>query len=98
MTADLLEPRQGRPIPHAITKQITIPTQIIIVEEPFGRSRPELETLIDFVAVLDTPLEIALASRLLRELRWGEKSEYGNLTSRHIKFLGLSQKLKTIGL
>lgn len=64
-----------------------MPTPIIVVEEPFGRSRPELGTLIDFVAVLDTPLEVALARRLLRELRCGEKSERGNLSSRHIKFL-----------
>jgi hypothetical protein len=43
--------------------------------------------LIDFVAVLDTPLEVALARRLLRELRSVAKSERGNLSSRHIKFL-----------
>jgi hypothetical protein len=59
---------------------------IIVVEEPFGRSRPELGRLIDFVAVLDTPLEVALAS-LLRELRCGEKSERGGLPSHHIKLL-----------
>jgi len=64
-----------------------MPTPIIVVEEPFGRSRPELGRLIDFVAVLDTPLEVALARRLLRELRCGEKSERGSLPSRHIKFL-----------
>ena len=87
MTADLLELRHGRPIPHPVTKHVTMPTPIIVVEEPFGRSRPELGRLIDFVAVLDTPLEVALARRLLRELRCGEKSERGSLSSRHIKFL-----------
>jgi hypothetical protein len=64
-----------------------IPTPIIVVEEPFGRSRPEFAALIDFVAVLDTPLEVALARRLLRELRCGEKSEPGGPSSRHIDFL-----------
>lgn len=87
MTADLLELRQGRPIHRLQTKHVMMPTPIIVVEEPFGRSRPELGVLIDFVAVLDTPLEVALARRLLRELRCGEKSEPGSLSSRHIGFL-----------
>jgi uridine kinase len=87
MTADLLELRHGRPVPHPVTKHVMMPTPIIVVEEPFGRSRPELGSLIDFVAVLDTPLEVALARRLLRELRWAEKVGRGNLSSRHIKFL-----------
>jgi len=87
LTADLSELRQGGPVHHPQTKQATIPTPIIVVEEPFGRSRPEFAALIDFVAVLDTPLEVALARRLLRELRCGEKSEPGGPSSRHIDFL-----------
>jgi uridine kinase len=87
LTEDLLELRQGRPIRHSVTKLVTIPTPIIVVEEPFGRSRPELRALIDFVAVLDTPLEVALARRLLRELRSSENSESARLPSRHVKFL-----------
>jgi len=87
MTADVMELRQGRPIQRLVTKQVTMPTPIIVVEEPFGRSRPELRKLIDFVAVLDTPLEVALARCLLRELRGAENSEPGRLSCRHIKFL-----------
>jgi uridine kinase len=87
LTEDLSKLRQGKPIRHPVTNVVTIPTPIIVVEEPFGRSRPELGTLIDFVAVLDTPLEVALARRLLRELRGAENSEPGGLSSRHIKFL-----------
>src|SRR5262249_11899621 len=66
---------------------IIMPTPIIVVEGPFGRSRPVFGELIDFVAVLNTPLEVALAWRLLRELRCGEKSEPGRISSRHIEFL-----------
>jgi uridine kinase len=87
LTEDLLELRQGRPTRHSVTKLVTIPTPIIVVEERFGRSRPELRALIDFVAVLDTPLEVALARRLLRELRSSENSESARLPSRHVKFL-----------
>jgi len=75
MTADLLELRQGSSIRHPETKHVTMPTPIIVVEEPFGRSRPEFGVLVDFVAVLDTPLEVALTRRLLRELRCGEQPE-----------------------
>ena len=88
MTADLLDLRQGKPTRHPKTNQVMMPTPVIVVEEPFGRSRPEFGVLVDFVAVLDTPLEVALARRLLRELRGSENSESGSLSSRHIKFLG----------
>src|SRR5262249_42506215 len=40
LTSDLSELRQGKPIRHPVTKLVTIPTPIIVVEEPFGRSRP----------------------------------------------------------
>jgi uridine kinase len=44
------------------------PSEFIVIEEPMGRQRLEMATLIDFVAVVDTPMEIALARRLLRDL------------------------------
>jgi hypothetical protein len=40
------------------------------MEEPFGRERPGLETLVDFVVGLDTPLDLALARRLLRDVEY----------------------------
>jgi len=45
-----------------------LPSEFIIIEEPMGRERAEMADLIDFVAVIDTPLEIALTRRLLRDL------------------------------
>jgi uridine kinase len=41
------------------------PASFILLEEPFGREREALQPLIDYVILLDTPLEIALARRLL---------------------------------
>ena len=41
------------------------PAKFVIVEEPFGRGRQGMDKLVDFVVCLDTPLEIALARRLL---------------------------------
>jgi uridine kinase len=45
--------------------QIVRPASFILLEEPFGREREALKPLIDYVILLDTPLEIALARRLL---------------------------------
>jgi uridine kinase len=83
LTADLLELRQGRSIHHPGTRHVITPTPIIVLEEPFGRSRPELAMVIDFVAVLDTPLDVALARRLLRDLRSDEASRLPSVSSRH---------------
>lgn len=43
------------------------PTRFIIIEEPFGRGRAAMSSLIDFVVYLDIPLEIALARKILRK-------------------------------
>lgn len=44
--------------------QSKIPSPLIIVEEPFGRERKEIEALIDRVIYLDIEPEVALARRI----------------------------------
>lgn len=46
------------------------PAGYIILEEPFGRLRTGMDDIIDFVACIELPLDIALARRLLRNLRY----------------------------
>ena len=46
-------------------EKILHPASFILLEEPFGREREALKPLIDDVILLETPLEIALARRLL---------------------------------
>jgi len=46
---------------------------VIILEEPFGRARAELSALIDFAVFIDTPADVALARRLLREIQAGRQ-------------------------
>jgi uridine kinase len=87
MAADLSQLRQGTSIQDPVTGRVTMPTPIIVVEEPFGRSRPEFGSLIDLVAVLDTPLDVALARRLLRDLRAAQVPHLPSPPSRHIDFL-----------
>jgi uridine kinase len=44
---------------------LTKPAAYIVMEEPFGRRRPEIRELVDFVVCIDVPLEVALSRRLL---------------------------------
>jgi uridine kinase len=49
------------------------PADFIILEEPFGRARAELSSLIDFAVFIDTPADVAQARRLLREIEAGRR-------------------------
>jgi hypothetical protein len=51
-------PRDGR---------IAQPSEYILIEEPWGRERAEMAPHVDFVAVIDTPLEIALCRGIMRD-------------------------------
>lgn len=66
---DLLALRQGRPIlpPGGAVRRE--PARYIVVEEPFGRARREMSEAIDLVAIIDLPLEVALARRIRRNIR-----------------------------
>lgn len=56
----------GETFPNGILE----PARFIVMEEPFGRERPGMETLVDFVVGLDTPLDLALARKLLRDIEY----------------------------
>ena len=68
MAADLRALRRGEVVTNPRTQDVVTPASYIVMEEPFGRTRAEMRDLIDFVACIDVPLEVALARRLLREL------------------------------
>ena len=65
---DLASLRRGDSIVSPIDGVTILPAKFIVIEEPMGRQRAEMAPLIDFVAVIDSPLEIALTRRLLRDL------------------------------
>jgi uridine kinase len=44
------------------------PADVVVLEEPFGRSRGEFSSLIDFAVFIDAPPDNSLARRLLREV------------------------------
>ncbi|HSH82005.1 MAG TPA: hypothetical protein VLA19_26055 [Herpetosiphonaceae bacterium] len=68
---DLRALRMGVPVLHPGGTTLLQPTHYIVMEEPFGRERQEMAPLIDFVVVIDVPLEIALARRIQRTFTRG---------------------------
>ncbi|MBD2120301.1 P-loop NTPase fold protein [Trichocoleus sp. FACHB-262] len=67
---DLQSLRRRKAISLPDNKGIIKAASFIVMEEPFGRERAEMNELIDFVACIDLPLEVALARRLLRDVEW----------------------------
>jgi uridine kinase len=68
LSADLRALCARKPITLPHNGQVAQTARVIVLEEPFGRERAEIADLIDFVACIDLPLEIALARKLLRML------------------------------
>lgn len=68
LARDLIDLRAGRGIRHPRTGETVSPAPLILLEEPFGRSRPELSALIDLAVFIDAPADVALARRVLREI------------------------------
>jgi uridine kinase len=68
---DLLALRQGESIspPGGAVRRES--ARYIVVEEPFGRERQEMREAIDLVAIVDLPLEVALARRIRRNIQPG---------------------------
>ncbi len=63
---DLAALKRGESI-ESVTGWATLsPAEFIVIEEPMGRGRDEMAKSIDFVALIDTPLDIAMARRFLR--------------------------------
>jgi len=64
--SDILTLKNGKSIFHPETNIEVKPARLLFIEEPFGRGRVFISSLIDFSVYIDTPLEIALARKLLR--------------------------------
>ena len=67
LASDLRRLREGRPIEHPIDGSQVGPGSSIIFDAPLGRAQKETGSLIDFMVFIDTPLDVALARRLLRD-------------------------------
>jgi uridine kinase len=67
LASDLRRLRSGEAV-GMLDGTVVEPSQFIVLEEPFGRSRRETSELIDLVAHLEVPADVLLARRLLRLL------------------------------
>ncbi|NPD88737.1 MAG: hypothetical protein HGN29_08425 [Asgard group archaeon] len=65
---DLRSLKDGKQILHPITKEKINPARYIFVEDPTGRTRNEMKTLVDYLIFIDLPHEISLARTYNREL------------------------------
>lgn len=61
--------KKGQALNHPVSKTILTPTKHIIVDAPLGRAHHQTAQYIDIFIHLDTPLDIALARRLQREIK-----------------------------
>lgn len=77
-SSDLRSLRNGAGITLPETQEELVPVRFILVEEPFGRERAQMRDIIDFVAYIDVPPEVALVRQILRKnnfLPWEQDPE-----------------------
>jgi uridine kinase len=67
--------KQGHEIICPATKVNLKPTSYIIVDAPLGRKHHNTGQHLDLVVFIDTPLDISLARRLIRDYRSHDKSK-----------------------
>ena len=68
LTTDLSSLKKGHSITYPLTNSVIKPVKFIILEEPYGRTRPNMSSLVDFLIFIDTPLEVCLSRVLLRAI------------------------------
>ncbi len=63
---DLAALRDGQDVASVVDGSPIDPRDFIVVEHPLGRAHREVGGMVDFMVLIDTPLEIAFARRLAR--------------------------------
>jgi uridine kinase len=84
LASDVEALRMGHEALHPNGTTMLRPTRYTVIEEPFGRERREMAPLIDFVAVIDVPLEIALARRIRRSFYLGLEQWSAEQVLKHV--------------
>lgn len=59
--------KKGKSLKHPVLKHELHPTQYLVFDAPLGRFHKQTGDYIDFCIHLDTPLDVALSRRLLRD-------------------------------
>ena len=72
---DVRRLRQGEAVVTPTGRRVE-PASFLVIEEPFGGGRKDMAGLVDFGVCIETPLEVALARRLLDIVeRWEGPAE-----------------------
>jgi uridine kinase len=72
LNTDLRRLRQGEAIVHPLTGEVVPAATTIVFDAPLGRAHDETGGQIDLMVFLDTPLDVAMARRLLRDSNQNE--------------------------
>ena len=67
LAADLEALKEWKEIQHPLDGRDIPPRKMIIFDAPLGYAHDETGRLIDYMVFLDTPLDVAMARRLLRD-------------------------------
>ncbi|EKD71677.1 MAG: hypothetical protein ACD_46C00125G0001 [uncultured bacterium] len=65
----ILALKNGKQVQHPVTKVLLEPTKFIIVDAPLGKKHQQTGQYIDVFIHVDVPLDIALARRVIRDLK-----------------------------
>ena len=57
----------GRPVQHPLTEARLMPSPLMLLEDPFGKTRPDIGDLVDFVLFVDLPTDLSVV-RLVRRV------------------------------
>lgn len=74
LSVDLRRLRAGQAIVAPRTGQVVSPRAYIVFDAPLGRAHHETGQQIDLMVFIDTPLDVAMARRLLRDYSQNERS------------------------
>ncbi|KAB8031028.1 AAA family ATPase [Fluviispira multicolorata] len=75
LSQTLLELKVGKSIKHPVTGQMLNPSKYIIFDAPLGRLHEQTGKYINFCIHIDTPLDISLVRRTLRDFTDSNKTK-----------------------
>ncbi len=67
LAADLAQLKSGNPIASPVDRSPILPAQFVIFDAPLGRAHRSTGQHIDLMVYIDTPLDVAMARRILRD-------------------------------
>ena len=66
--------KAGRTIFYPIGGTIVGPARYVVADAPLGRAQSDSGRLIDLLVFIDTPLDVAMARRILRDIEMADES------------------------